>query len=370
MKKLTCEMCESTDFLKEGGVFVCQSCSTKYSVEEAKKMMNEVTDTAKVAGNVTVGNSAQLDNLYKVARRAREDANVEQAFKFYEQLQLEDSDNWEPMFFTAYYSAVNTLNNDNPGDSVRVTGGSVSLGGNYRSGIEPAINFIGKCLNRTFDIIEEIKEYDEQKTTINTVSSYIEAFSATMREIIESERERMLKEIYKWEGNVEGGFLKARSMVSNNINQSNRMEEMVTDLVVIVQKRKKEIEELIMKRRFEEFWAANQSLKADLESEKKTLTEQIGAHNKEILAIPEKTDGYNEMRELQKKVESLAAEKKALGIFKLKEKKAVQVNIDSTNNAIAPIRARIDSAIGEVQKNISSLQSRIKNIDTELTKPR
>ena len=37
MKALTCEMCGSTNLIKEGGVYVCQSCGTKYSVEEAKK---------------------------------------------------------------------------------------------------------------------------------------------------------------------------------------------------------------------------------------------------------------------------------------------------------------------------------------------
>ena len=37
MKQLTCEMCGSTDLIKQDGVFVCQTCGCKYSVEEAKK---------------------------------------------------------------------------------------------------------------------------------------------------------------------------------------------------------------------------------------------------------------------------------------------------------------------------------------------
>ena len=41
MKQLTCEMCGSTDLMKDGGVFVCQSCGCKYSVEEAKRMIRE-----------------------------------------------------------------------------------------------------------------------------------------------------------------------------------------------------------------------------------------------------------------------------------------------------------------------------------------
>ena len=37
MKQLTCEMCGGTDLIKDGGVFVCQTCGCKYSIEEAIK---------------------------------------------------------------------------------------------------------------------------------------------------------------------------------------------------------------------------------------------------------------------------------------------------------------------------------------------
>ena len=44
MKQLTCEMCGSTDLIKQDGVFVCQTCGCKYSIEEAKKMLIENMD--------------------------------------------------------------------------------------------------------------------------------------------------------------------------------------------------------------------------------------------------------------------------------------------------------------------------------------
>lgn len=52
MKQLTCEMCGSTDLIKQNGVFVCQSCGTKYSVETAKKMMVEGNVTNNIDANV------------------------------------------------------------------------------------------------------------------------------------------------------------------------------------------------------------------------------------------------------------------------------------------------------------------------------
>ncbi len=36
---LTCELCGSTDFVKDGGLFVCQGCGTKYTLEEAQRIM-------------------------------------------------------------------------------------------------------------------------------------------------------------------------------------------------------------------------------------------------------------------------------------------------------------------------------------------
>lgn len=65
MKQLTCEMCGSTDLMKQDGVFVCQSCGTKYSVEEAKKMM--------VEGNVTNNIDANVVNIITASSVSRSD---------------------------------------------------------------------------------------------------------------------------------------------------------------------------------------------------------------------------------------------------------------------------------------------------------
>ena len=45
MKKIVCEICESTNIMKKNGVYVCQSCGTQFSLDEVKKMMVDVPDT-------------------------------------------------------------------------------------------------------------------------------------------------------------------------------------------------------------------------------------------------------------------------------------------------------------------------------------
>lgn len=104
MKALTCEMCGSTNLIKEGGVFVCQSCGTKYSVEEAKKMM--VEGTVDVKGTVKVDTSDELKNLYEIARRAKDSDNSENAAKYYDMILVKDPSSWEANFYVVYYKAM------------------------------------------------------------------------------------------------------------------------------------------------------------------------------------------------------------------------------------------------------------------------
>ena len=107
MKRLVCEMCGSTDLLKQEGVFVCQSCGTKYSVEEARKMM--VEGPVDVSGSVIkVDQSDKLKNLLNLARRARIENNSEEAKKYYELALIEDPTSWESAFYSMYYKLMET----------------------------------------------------------------------------------------------------------------------------------------------------------------------------------------------------------------------------------------------------------------------
>lgn len=105
MKRLTCEMCLSTDLVKQDGVFVCQSCGCKYTVEEARKMMIE--GTVDVSGStVKVDTSDELVNLYQIARRAKDDNNGENAAKYYDMILVKDPTSWEAAFYVVYFKAM------------------------------------------------------------------------------------------------------------------------------------------------------------------------------------------------------------------------------------------------------------------------
>lgn len=75
MKQLTCELCESTDFVKQDGFFICQGCGTKYSLAEAKQlMMGDSAPASDAPAAPKPGNSAVVENYLTMAESAL-DAN-------------------------------------------------------------------------------------------------------------------------------------------------------------------------------------------------------------------------------------------------------------------------------------------------------
>ncbi|WP_248923001.1 hypothetical protein [Olsenella intestinalis] len=107
MKQLTCEMCGGTDLMKDGGVFICQSCGCKYTVEEAKKMM--VEGTVDVTGTVKVDNSEFVQRYLANARRAKEKEDWEETEKYYNLVEQNDPNNIEAIFYSAYGKAKASL---------------------------------------------------------------------------------------------------------------------------------------------------------------------------------------------------------------------------------------------------------------------
>lgn len=104
MKQLTCEMCGSTELLKQDGVFICQTCGCKYSVEEAKKLMIE--GTVDVSGStVRVDNSSYIQKSLENARRAKAKEDWEECEKYYNMVEQYEPNNIEAIFYSSYGKA-------------------------------------------------------------------------------------------------------------------------------------------------------------------------------------------------------------------------------------------------------------------------
>lgn len=117
MRVIKCEMCGVTKFAKEGDFFVCQGCGTKYSTEDAKKMMVEVEDEVNKSipeevPNVVPAENDKLKNIRTLARRAKENNDAANAAKYYEMILLEDPNDWESAFYSVYYANLEITNGE------------------------------------------------------------------------------------------------------------------------------------------------------------------------------------------------------------------------------------------------------------------
>lgn len=126
------------------------------------------------------------------------------------------------------------------------------------------------------------------------------------------------------------------------------------------------VKKQMQQERCEEYWCAHRDEKDMLEAKKTSCTNQIVQTQHKISQIlnePEKI-------RLQEIVNSLVANKKALGIFKSKEKKAIQEEIDTFLTKINTIDERIASEISKVEATIERLYKQVAEIDEELTRDR
>lgn len=112
MKQLTCEMCGGTDLVKQDDLFVCQTCGTKYSVEEAKKLVVEVDNSKKMA------------NLYERARQSLAVDDLEHAAEYYKQILDEDPNDWEAYFYS-YLGETTSFTNGQAGSVATKLGNTI-----------------------------------------------------------------------------------------------------------------------------------------------------------------------------------------------------------------------------------------------------
>ena len=148
MKALVCELCEGNNFIKEDGFFVCQHCGTKYTTEEAKKIMLSIEGSVDVSGStVKIDDTTELNNLYQLARRARKEDNGELAGKYYSQIIIKNPYDWEANFYTTYFQSINCTIAQIGNSAVTIT----------------------NCLNSTFRLIKENVNETEQYEIISEI---------------------------------------------------------------------------------------------------------------------------------------------------------------------------------------------------------
>lgn len=150
MNAIMCELCGSNDVVKQGDYFVCQHCGTKYTLEDARKLI----------GTVKIDSSDELDSLFILARRAKDEGNIENAQKYYDMIIIKNPNSWEAQFYSIYYKCAQCMVD-------QIEDASFSLA----NCLENVMKLIKNSVNDEQKQIEAINEIRTQCAAIVTVYS-------------------------------------------------------------------------------------------------------------------------------------------------------------------------------------------------------
>ena len=467
MKQLTCEMCGSTNLLKQDGVFVCQDCGTKYSVEEAKKMM--VEGTVEVTGTVKVDNTDKIENYLRMAQSARDSSNNKEAEDYCNRIIEMDVNNYHAWLLkgqaAGWQSSLRNLRIDEavncfekaianaPGDVVNVVAeiasatvyslilavnklrldnlksypsqkGWTDYLANYSdfiftpSQISTALKNRVDELNSGKDEAEQIaavelsnpNPLEESNARFYTASSiwtvaYTEyiadgdgfpsdyaldrmkekgavaysmmdglATSKTLKNTPEGirlaieacDQSVLMHEGYRdldsWEHDfsVSSTYMRRkRSLTDWSKKQHNdKISEMKSIRETLEAELKAQMAEKAQK-----YWEAHPDEKAALEQEKKELESACAPMREQISALQDAVTKIND------EIQSLTDKKKSLGLFKGKEKAAIQAQIDELQSKLQAAEEKRDSETKTLEASIADKVKRMAQIDKTLEEP-
>lgn len=486
MKQLTCEMCGSTDVVKQDGFFVCQTCGTKYSVEEARKMMIEVDGVVQVDSSHLVGNYLSMaQNAYDAGNKQEAEsycnkiievepknyqawalkgkaagwASTIQSLRFSEAVsgfskaleycpsELKDklTKEYEEEIMELSHSLIKLRCDrfSNQPNESETSGFITDLSAIYdamlqfknQAGVSisvakmmaPITKMITDTVTNTFkDLIypdyagQEGHPNDYDLTRYLSRIDYCILLLSKTNDLSDDddtqdiERYRMMINLenyaidgksfdFKYELGWFGEY-EQRWFVDKTLNNTaisarkqniNKYQAKIDGIQRKMDTRKaaeraerERIEKEKAKLRYDNYWAEHIAEKQDLQNERGTLIEQISnlkanidEQNKCMYEEISRVPGKNELENCESMIKKLNDDKQSLGLFKIKEKRALQDQIDSftqnksniedrINKTKEEIRKKFNIIISDIQNQINALQRRVNEIDYELKRER
>lgn len=399
MKQLTCEMCGSTDLMKQDGVFVCQSCGTKYSVEEAKKMM--VEGTVEVQGTVRIDDSAKYNNVLQLAEDAFIDGRWDSAYSYCnEALTIRPND---PLIIAMQGLAVlgkERIVTDVPTSSTNAMKRMFAVIDTDEASAPDKIDILTKisnyldqvCKAKKSEFEEEIKGFNSQKVEYRASEETGAAANLALQALggniftqqkAEADLEKAkAKRLHNEALDVQISKINSRKHSVETFNSTYKKQ--IADKKSTIQH---DYETKEREKRVAAYWAEHSAEKAALETEQESVnykltvlqaqidiisnevSPQIAALNKKRSEkIPEEI----EMDKQKNLIRELERTRSNLGIFKGKEKKAITERLNTVERPkLERIKERYDTAKKEhltnVDAEIAKLSAKGKELRDEAT---
>jgi len=358
MKVLQCELCGSNDLLKQDGVFVCQYCGTKYTLEEARKMM--IDGTVSVTGTVQIDNSGKSANLIRLAREAFTDMRFESAYTLCNDALAIEPDNTE---------------------LVAMHGLSVLGKEDFVLDIPASTT---NSLNRFFTVMEarngefadRLSLFNQIENCINAVCKFkLDDYALKCRELASQKREleitvEQADASLRWsmalgstgDTNVANSvYAKAKEDTHHNEMMDKEINKLRAKADKVRAFQQNSLKTL-SKMRIAQYWEANTDKKAAIDNEIKELESIIS----DLQAQMENAPCNKEISDIDAKVKALNEQYDKLGLFKIKEKKAIENEIEALRSERRKFSETNNAYQEEISRKMYPHRSRIRQLQDEL----
>lgn len=410
MKQLTCEMCGSTDLIKQDGVFVCQTCGCKYSIEEARKMM--VEGTVEVTGTVKIDQSGAFNNLLQAAKTAMFDGRFGSAYSQSVEALAIKPDHPELVAIQGLADlGKEAIITDVPSSAKNAMSRFFSGLNSWDASFEEKRTTLGNvrkylqvaCKRQYEQLDDEISELRAQKVDYSEGEERSAKFNNVAQALAgnvftAAQAKNELKDVQQRRAHNERIDSKIRKVNDRRSSVSSFESSNTKQIDSAISRVSREESDYIAKKKAE-YWEAHKEEKEQLESSIKSwrariselsvsqdeIRKKINAINEELRAG--KTPLQIKDDEIRNKIRELENRRADLGMFKGKEKKAItdtiaslrsqQPSMQDISKEKDEIRARRNpeiAALSEQMKpfadEISALRKQVAEAEAELRKER
>ena len=390
MGRIVCELCGSTDLIKQDGIFVCQSCGCKYSLEEVRKLIGE--------GNLTVQPVARADqsleynNLKQATYEAMVDGRFDSAYSNSIRLLTIKPDDPEMIAIQALVAlGKDKMAFDIPSSTTNGLNRFYSMVSKWQEKYCIQIESISHvkdyvesaCKAQSLLLREEASNLEAQKiktTTADTLGAIGNALGALGGDIfslgmgMNDDREGKQREAHNRviESQIQKIRDKERTLDSFKYSHVRKLESLL--------KQTKRADAEYRAQRKQEYWKEHAEQKGELENRIKTLEakrqpilDEIKSKQQQVKQIKDSVrSGDTPLGEKSKKlnaeIDRLSSQFNSLGIFKGREKKQLTERISSLRNQIpsfSELNEESKMLLNQLQPQIDEIQNAINSLQEE-----
>jgi hypothetical protein len=201
MKTIVCEMCDGNNFVKDEGFFICQSCETKYSVAEAKKLMvSGAAAGTEVAKPVEINKFQKIENALATAEKHFANSNYDAVVNICDQISADigiedDIEPYSKYLSTASYLAAlstgwnATLESNTVGTSIEYANSAVlsAAAAQHGNDISPELQELATKLwehikSRIYSLLEVANSFND--VAVKEMTMHIHSLVKQMIEAI------------------------------------------------------------------------------------------------------------------------------------------------------------------------------------------